>query len=108
MKGTDHSSDIAHGRALDPPFTNGPGRFSIKIDYDKIFPGVEDLTKVIIAVAANAHRIEARFINSSEPFQNFRLSSANLFGLGTFGLGQGIELFPEQLEIFNHKIAHRL
>src|SRR2546425_11814226 len=59
-------------------------------------------------MATNAHSTEPCFVNSSQALEDFGLSSANFFGVGVFRLGQRADLFPKQLEIFDHEVAHRL
>src|ERR1051325_8494275 len=54
VKGTNHPRHIPKGRTLDAPFPEGPGWFALEIDYDKIFPRIEHLAKMVVAVAADA------------------------------------------------------
>src|SRR5436305_3067244 len=50
LKRTHHACDIAQRGAFEFAFAQRPGRFAFKIENDKIFSGIEQLSQMIVAV----------------------------------------------------------
>ena len=69
-------------------FAQRPRRFAFEIENDKIFPGVERLAEMIIAVDANLGRAGMLFENALFLRENFFLRAEDFFGFVAEVLGQ--------------------
>ncbi len=69
LERTQHPGNVAQGRTLDPPFRDGPGRFALEIDDDKIASCEKYLSEMVIAVTADAHGADFGFEQCFETAQ---------------------------------------
>src|SRR5712692_6483897 len=51
----EHARHVSQRRTLNPSLAEWTRRFALEVDDDEIFPGIEHLSQMVVAVAANAH-----------------------------------------------------
>src|SRR5690625_4873725 len=108
MKRTNHAGDIPQRWPLDPAFTERTGRFSFKVDDQKIFSGVENLSEMVIAMNADPHARDRGVGDQTELAEDLFFEIENAFGIFDFRFGKCFKLASEQLKSFDAEIPHRL
>src|SRR6266849_10451604 len=51
----EHARHVSQRRTLNPSLAEWTRRFALEVDDDEIFPGIEHLSQMVVAVAANTH-----------------------------------------------------
>src|SRR5262249_49435984 len=91
MERAEHARHVAQRRTLNLSLAEWPCWFTFEVDNDEIFPGIEHLSRLVVAMAANAHGGTFSPEDRLETLEDVLFALKDSLGVGTHCLRQFFE-----------------